>query len=101
MTSRTAGAAAELAVQKKHGKYTNIKSRGFELVVMAVETMGVWCKEGKEWMQWIGRRLIEKTGNKEAMNHLNERIALTIQRGNAASVLSALPQEELSSLFYI
>ena len=52
-------------------------------------------------MQWIGKKLIKKTGNPEAMNHLTERIAITIQRGNAASVLSALPQVELSSLFYI
>uniref|UniRef100_A0A8D8ZUA8 Uncharacterized protein n=2 Tax=Cacopsylla melanoneura TaxID=428564 RepID=A0A8D8ZUA8_9HEMI len=100
-TCRNAGAAAEIAVQKKHTKYSAIKSRGIGFVVMAVETMGVWCKEGKDWIREIGKRLIEKTGDPRSMNHLREKISLTIQRGNAASVLAVLPSEELGSMFYL
>lgn len=28
--------------QRKHSKHTNIKSKGFILVVLGLETMGVW-----------------------------------------------------------
>lgn len=68
---------------------------------MAVETMGVWCKEGKEWIRTIGKKMIDKTGDPRSKSYLTEKISLAIQRGNAASVLSALPSEEMNALFYL
>lgn len=42
------GAAAEAGVQRKHKKYSGIKSSGMDLVAVAIETAGVICEKGKE-----------------------------------------------------
>lgn len=44
-------------VQRKRFKYTNIKSRGFIMIVLRMETGGIWCKEGKHWVKSIGENL--------------------------------------------
>lgn len=101
-TKENAGAAAELAVKRKHAKYTEIKSRGLQLTVFGVETMGVWCQEGKDQIFEIGRKLIKKTDDKKAKHYLFQKLSLAVQRGNAASVLSALPSgESLEEIFYL
>lgn len=46
LTKDHAGAAAELAVQRKYAKYIY---RYLILFVLAVDTMGGWCEQGKEW----------------------------------------------------
>lgn len=47
-TSERDGVAAELATQRNHLKYSNVKSRGLHLVVVRVETMGVCCEVREE-----------------------------------------------------
>jgi hypothetical protein len=39
----------------------------------------------------IGKRMIDQTGEKKTRFYLLQRISLAVQRGNAASILSALP----------
>lgn len=101
-TKERAGAAAELAVSRKHQKYEDIKARGLHLVVFAAETMGPWCEEAKEWMKVIGKKLIKKTGEPKARFYLMQRISMSIQMGNAASILTSLPSERaLDNIFYL
>lgn len=101
-TKNQAGAAAEAATLKKHLKYSNIKARGMTLVVVAVETTGVWCGEGKEWLYEVGRKLIHQTGDKKARSYLIQRVSMAIQRGNATSVINCMPSDEdLGTIFYL
>lgn len=37
-------------------------SSGMHLVAVAIETAGVICEDGKEWLDDIGKWLIDKTG---------------------------------------
>lgn len=67
---KQAGAAANLATYKKHAKYSNIKTKGMGLVVVAVETSVVWREKGRRWIYTIGRKLIEKPGENKAKSHL-------------------------------
>lgn len=87
-TNKTnAGAAADLAVQSKQIKYSNLKTKGFILVMLSVEIIRVWCEEGREC---IGLNLSVKTGNRKSRNDLTERISMVVQRGNAASIVASL-----------
>ncbi|CAA2991037.1 Hypothetical predicted protein, partial [Olea europaea subsp. europaea] len=44
-----AAAAAELAPRNEHTKFSEIKERGYIFKAFAVETMGTWSIESKEW----------------------------------------------------
>lgn len=89
-TKADADASAELAVKRKHATYF----RGEHSTVFRVETFSVWCKQGKELIFEIGKRLVDKTGYKKAKYYLIKRLSMTIQRGNAASVFGSLPSGE-------
>lgn len=57
---------------------------------IAVETMGVWAKEGLKVIENIGQRMTLFTGEKRATNFLLQRHSLDIQRGNVAAVLGTI-----------
>lgn len=56
--------------------------------------MGVWWKEGKEFVFEIGKQLIDKNGNKKQKNYPIIKLSMTVERGNAASVLRSVPSCE-------
>ena len=64
--------------------------------------MGPWCVEGKEWVRSLGRKMINMTGDPKAKSYLIQKISLAIQKGNAISIMTALPSEEkLENIFYL
>jgi hypothetical protein len=94
------GHAALLAEARKHGVYQDLESR-FLFVPVAVETSGVWGREGLELMKTIGQRISAVTGERRASGYLLQRISIAIQRGNAACILGTLPAgKELDEIFY-
>src|SRR6202042_1467007 len=69
---------------------------------VAIETMGVFGQEGLNFIHQVGRRIKHSTGESRATSYLIQRISLAIQRGNAASILGAIPQTRgLEEIFYI
>lgn len=52
------------------------------------------CEEGKEWLDEIGKRLIDETGEKKVRCHLMQRISMAILKGNAAYIISAWPSNK-------
>jgi len=62
-SSQKSGSAAEFAHNKKHGLYTYIKSQNYNFVAFAVETFGPWSAETLKFVDKIGRKLIDITGN--------------------------------------
>ncbi|KAJ4428370.1 hypothetical protein ANN_24389 [Periplaneta americana] len=63
---------------------------------------GSWCKEAKDLVSEIGRSLVTVTGDHLCTNYLRQRIAIAIQRGNAASILGTFPEANyLDEIFFI
>jgi hypothetical protein len=95
--------AAEMAYKRKHSKYSSIISSNYVLVFkgLAFETLGPWCKEAIDFINVIGNRLIGKSGDLKSKKFLFERISLTIQRGNAASIRGTFPDSALLSEIFV
>jgi hypothetical protein len=50
--------AAEMACKRKHSKYSSIISSDYIFKGLALETLGLWCKEAIDLINVIGNRLI-------------------------------------------
>uniref|UniRef100_A0A8D8T3R7 Uncharacterized protein n=2 Tax=Cacopsylla melanoneura TaxID=428564 RepID=A0A8D8T3R7_9HEMI len=101
-TRCTPGAAAEQASVRKINKYKNLTSTGMHFLPFATETMGTWCGKAKEWTRDVGKKLATKSGNYRAKDFLTQNISLAVQRGNAASILGALPSDKnMDEIFYL
>ena len=61
--------------------------RNYIFVPIAVETFGSWGTRGLKFIKEIGRKIQEKTGNKNATSHIIQAISRTVQRGNATSIM--------------
>ncbi|KAI5631689.1 hypothetical protein NE865_15601 [Phthorimaea operculella] len=85
-TTRSAGAAAELAAVRKRENYSALKQR-YLFVPFAVETTGCWGSEAKAFVKDIGCRLRERGCDPRSGSFLVQRLSIAIQRGNAASVM--------------
>ena len=59
--------------------------------ILPVKTLGGWHKEAEKQVARIGRELARSTAGadqKTSINHLFQRLSLTLQKGNAALILS-------------
>ena len=63
---------------------------------MAIETMGTWGACGLAFINEVGRRIAAVTGDTRSTAFLKQRLALAVQRGNAASVLGTLSSASAS-----
>ena len=67
---------------------------------IAVETLGSWGSESLKFMKEIGKRIQENTGEKRATAYLIQSISMSIQRGNAASILGTVgPTRKLDEIY--
>lgn len=55
--------------------YINFKSKGLFLVVV-VETMGPWCKDGTDWLNKLGQKIVETTEDIKATQFLMQRTSM-------------------------
>lgn len=85
-SSINAGAAAKIAERNKSSKYKRLESN-FIVIPVVVETLGVWGSFAKDFVCEVGRRIAKCTGEPRSTVFLQQRIAIAVQRGNAASVL--------------
>ena len=86
-SSVASGSAAENAEARKTTKYADT-CRGIDFVPVAIETSGVWGKEGWALVKELGRRISVVKKEVRATIWLRQRISLAIQRGNSFSVLA-------------
>jgi hypothetical protein len=94
-----AGAAAEMADEKKRNKYNFYLDR-FLFVPVAVETSGVWGKECLKVIKETGLRLATVTKDYISTTFLLQRISIAVQRENVAAILGNLPPgKELDEIF--
>ena len=70
------------------------------IVGIAVETSGSWGPRWLRFIKEIGKKIQEKTGNKNATSHIIQAISMTVQRGNATSIMGTLgPLRKLGDYF--
>ena len=100
-TSIRPGAAAEKAEKLKLSKYEEIRKDYF-MVPIAVETFGAWGPEGAHLIKSIGKKIQNSTGEKSATFFLFQSVSMSVQRGNAASILGTVkPGRSLDEVFYL
>jgi len=92
-SSLAAGSAATSAEARKNLKYSKLASSGDMIFTpIAIETLGVWGPSAIAICAEIGGRLASLTGDLRAPSFLRQRLALAVQRGNAAAVVGTHPE---------
>ena len=92
ITASEVCAAANQAEQTKIKKYSYITSHAYHsFTPVAFETSGVCGPRFMSFLTDLGRRIANTAGDKSSLAYLMQKFSVTIQRGNAASVLGTLP----------
>jgi hypothetical protein len=100
-TATTPGSAASAAEKRKWRKYESLQDR-FIFIPIAQETTGIWGNEGLEFLKKVGQRITQVLDDKRATSFLLQRMSISLQRGNVASILGTLPPgKNLAELFYL
>ena len=74
----------------------------YHFIPIAIETFGTWGKEGLKFIKEVGRKITQKSNDKNATNHIIQAISMAVQRGNAASIIGTLgSQRKLDDYFDI
>jgi len=67
-----------------------------------VETLGALAEEAAQFISDLGRRIAATTSEPRSVTFLFQRLSVTIQRGNAASVTAtSAPSAKLDDIFYL
>ena len=88
-TSREAGKSALEAEKKKLSHYADLATSGYIVMPVACETLGSWAPLGKKFIQDIGKRIAETSGEKRSTMYLFQSVGMAIQRGNAHNPILA------------
>jgi len=91
-SAETAGAAAEIAAERKSSKYTSILP-AYCFVPLAFETLGPINHEGLAFFNNLGHRLAQLTGDNRETTFLYQRLSVAIQRFNAIAFHSTFSTE--------
>ena len=89
LTSITPSAAADRAATNKKMKY-QLMTQTRTFTPIAVETTGAFNTEASKFLQDIGRRFTEATGDIKETAYLFQQVSVAIQRGNALSIRGTL-----------
>ena len=63
----------------------------FIFAPVCIESLGAWGESAKKFVHQVGARVREATGEVRATSFLIQRLAIDVQRGNAASVMATIP----------
>jgi hypothetical protein len=91
-SAEVAGAAAEIAADRKTAKYTAILP-SYCFVPLAFETLGPINQDGLALIKLLGYRLAQITGDNRETTFLCQRISMSIQRFNAVAFCSTFPTD--------
>ena len=86
------GYALKLAWERKmRSAFDACSAQRISFIPLPVETLGGWHAEAEKHIARLGRELARSTSGadqKTSTNHLFQRLSLTLQKGNAALILS-------------
>jgi len=77
------GAVAEMAVERKLAKYSNLASN-FTFQSIAVENLGAFSLSTLEFLSDLGYKLSSFSGEERASSFLFQRLSVSLQRFNCA-----------------
>ena len=101
-TSQEVGKAAEKGEKGKLSHYPDLATSGYIVMPVACETLGSWAPMGLKFIQDIGSRTAEITGEKRSTSYLFQSIGIAIQRCNSASVVGTVPAaKKLDEIYYL
>ena len=102
-TSTKARKLADYAASLKHKHYSELmSSNNYILLAFAVETMGPWSEEAIKFIDEVGYKLQDLSGDKRSKFFLMQRISMEIQRYNAACIMGTISQNKaLEEVFYL
>ena len=83
------GAVAAAAEHRKRSKYSNLEAT-HHFVPTAVETLGVMGADAQSSFREVACRLRAVTNEPQSLQFLIRRVAVAIQRGNAAAILGSI-----------
>ena len=83
-----AGNVAAAAESRKKNKYSNL-DRSYSFVPVAIETTGVFGPDTTSFLNELGQRFRQVTGDDNSHRYLIQRLSVAVQRGNAASVMGS------------
>ena len=89
-TSVEVGSAAKAAQERKMVKYQSFAVDHI-FVPIAIETLGPMGPEAKHFLQELGRRLNDHTGESRSASFLQQQISMAIQKGNALAMMGSTP----------
>ena len=75
------------AEDQKRRKY----APSYIVAPVCIESLGAWGESAKSFVRQIGAHVKEATGEPRSKAFLIQRLAIDVQRGNAASVRATLP----------
>ena len=84
LTSTVVGGVAEQAACRKSSKYTTLPAT-HEFIPVAIESLGPINRTGLSFLQELGRRMTEATGNPRESMHLFQRLSICTQRFNVVA----------------
>ena len=82
-SSLTMSLSAKRAASRKMEKYNFLRDT-YIFIPLVCEITGVWCAEGAEFLNELGRRTSLITGDKHGTAYLFQRLSVAIQKRNAA-----------------
>ena len=92
-SAKEAGKAAKMAENRKHNKYKELKDN-YYFTPVAIETFGAWAPESLKFVKDLGRRIQENTGEKRATSYLIQSLSMSVQRGNASSIMGTVGETQ-------
>ena len=83
------GKAAKITETKKKKMYKDLETNHF-FTPTAVETFGSQRPEKLKFIKDIGMKIQDVTGEKHATSYLLQSLSMTVQRGNASSIMGTV-----------
>ena len=92
-SAKEAGKAAKQSENRKHNKCKDLKDN-YMFTPIAIETIGSWGPESLKFVKELWKQIQENTGEKQAKSYMIQRLSMTVQRGNAASILGTVRETQ-------
>ena len=81
------------SISLRNNKYKDLKDN-YLFTPIAIETFGSWGPESLKFIKEVGRKIQENTGEKRSVSYLIQSLSMTVQRGNAASIMGTVGETQ-------
>jgi len=99
-TSKKSGSIAENAERLKHNHYRKLKEN-YLFTPLAFESLGSMGPETKIFIDLLGSKMRNASGESRSKDYLLQKISIAIQRGNAACILGTLGRNRVDDFYLL